>query len=90
VDGGASANNLLLQLQSDLSGLAIKRPACIESTALGAANLAAIGAGLCSSLDELRANASIEATFSPAIEGAARKARLARWHKAVERAKGWV
>ena len=90
VDGGASANNLLLQLQSDLSGLPIRRPACIESTALGAANLAAIGAGLCRSLDELKANAAIEASFTPTVDEAAREARLARWHKAVERAKGWV
>lgn len=90
VDGGASANNLLLQLQSDFSGLPIHRPACIESTALGAANLAALGAGLCQSLDELKANATIECSFIPAIDEADRKARLARWHKAVERAKGWV
>ncbi len=90
VDGGASANNLLLQAQSDLSGLPIHRPACIESTALGAANLAALGAGLCRSLDELKANAAVEATFSPAIDEAARKARLARWHKAVDRAREWV
>ncbi len=90
VDGGASANNLLLQLQSDLSGLSIHRPACIESTALGAANLAALGAGLCSSLDELKANAAIEATFDPALDTAAREARLARWHKAVDRAREWV
>jgi glycerol kinase len=90
VDGGASANNLLLQLQSDLSGLDIQRPACIESTALGAANLAALGAGLCQSLDELKANATIECSFIPAIDEADRKARLARWHKAVERAREWV
>ena len=90
VDGGASANNLLLQLQSDLSGLAIHRPACIESTALGAANLAAIGAGLCQSLDELRANTAIEASFTPQIDAPTREARLARWHKAVDRAKEWV
>ena len=90
VDGGASANNLLLQTQADLSGLVIHRPACIESTALGAANLAAIGAGLCTSLEDLKANTAIEATFSPVIDEAAREARLARWHKAVDRAKGWV
>ncbi len=90
VDGGASANDLLLQLQSDLSGLAIHRPACIESTALGAANLAALGAGLCHSLDDLKANAAVEATFTPQLDEATRIARLARWHKAVDRAKGWV
>ena len=90
VDGGASANDLLLQIQADLSGLAIHRPACIESTALGAANLAAIGAGLCSSLDELRANVGVATTFSPQIDNATRDARLARWHKAIERAKSWV
>ncbi len=90
VDGGASANNLLLQIQSDLSGLAIHRPACIESTALGAANLASLGAGLCHSPGELQANAAIEASFTPAIDKPAREARLARWHNAVARAKGWV
>jgi len=90
VDGGACANNLLLQLQSDLSGLAIHRPACIESTALGAANLAALGAGLCTSLDDLKQNAAVESSFTPQIEKAAREARLARWHKAIDRAREWV
>ncbi len=90
VDGGAAANNLLLQLQSDLSGLAILRPACIESTALGAANLATIGAGLCTSLDDLKKNATTEATFTPQIDKTAREARLARWHKAIDRAREWV
>ncbi len=90
VDGGASANNLLLQLQSDLSGLAILRPSCIESTALGAANLAGIGAGLFHSLEELAEKSGIAATFAPTIDVQARTTRLARWHKAIDRAKGWV
>ena len=90
VDGGACANNLLLQMQSDLSGLSIHRPACIESTALGAANLAAIGAGLCHSTEDLEKMSAVQASFTPQIDKSAREARLARWHKAVERAKGWI
>lgn len=90
VDGGASANALLLSLQSDLSGLLIHRPACIETTALGAANLAGLAAGVYSDLSEIAAHSRIAATFSPAIDEAERKERLAKWHKAVEATRTFV
>ena len=90
VDGGASANALLLSLQSDLSGLLIHRPACIETTALGAANLAGLAAGVYSDLSEIAAHSRIAATFSPAIHEAERQERLAKWHKAVEATRTFV
>lgn len=90
VDGGASANNLLLSIQSDLLGIDVLRPACIETTALGAANLAGLAVGLYRDLDEIRALTRIERTFTPALAPDARAARLADWHRAVERARHWV
>lgn len=90
VDGGASANNLLLQLQSDLSALPIERPACIETTALGAASLAGLAVGLFSSLDEIKSNIAVARTFTPQISEEDRQSRLAGWKKAVERAKEWA
>ena len=90
VDGGASANALLLSLQSDLSGLLIHRPACIETTALGAANLAGLAAGVYSDLSEIAAHSRIAATFSPAIDETERQERLAKWHKAVEATRTFV
>lgn len=90
VDGGACANDLLLTLQSDLSGLPILRPSCIETTALGAANLAGLATGVYRNLEEIRCHSSISATFQPAISVEEREARLGRWHKAVERARDWA
>ena len=90
VDGGACANDLLLTLQSDLSGLPILRPSCIETTALGAANLAGLATGVYRDLEEIRRHSSISATFQPAISVEEREARLGRWHKAVERARDWA
>ena len=90
VDGGASANDLLLQMQSDLSALPILRPACIETTALGAANLAGLAVGVFRDLDEIKANVAVERTFAPAITVQERQTRCNGWKKAVERAKGWA
>ncbi|MBR6727689.1 MAG: glycerol kinase GlpK [Clostridia bacterium] len=90
VDGGASANNLLLQMQSDLSALPIERPACIETTALGAASLAGLAVGVFRDLNDIRANIAVERTFTPQMPETTRKARLTGWKKAVERAKGWA
>ena len=89
VDGGAAANDLLLTLQSDLSGVPVLRPACIETTALGAANLAGLGAGIYKTTDEIAAHCHTERTFMPALDAASRAARLARWKKAVERSRAW-
>ncbi len=84
VDGGASANALLLQLQSDLSGLVIERPDCIETTALGAANLAGIGCGLFNTMEELKAQSPC-ATYHPKLSAGERLCRLEGWRRAVER-----
>jgi glycerol kinase len=90
VDGGASANNLLMQFQSDILGLPIVRPSLVETTALGAANLAALSVGLYSSTDEIRKASKIERTFDPKINEAVRKEKLSMWQKAVERSLGWA
>jgi glycerol kinase len=88
VDGGASASDLLMQLQADLLGVPVERPVLTESTALGAAALAGLGAGVWR--DEGRAGRTIDRTFTPSITAQARAARLAGWRRAVERARGWV
>ncbi|MBQ8358026.1 MAG: glycerol kinase GlpK [Clostridia bacterium] len=90
VDGGASANDLLMQMQSDFSALPILRPACIETTALGAASLAGLAVGVFRDLDEIRQNIAVERTFSPALPESDRQARLRDWHRAVERALKWA
>jgi len=90
VDGGASANDLLLQLQSDLSALPILRPACIETTALGAANLAGLAVGVFKDLEEICQNIAVERTFTPALAEEKRQHHLAGWHRAVERALRWA
>ncbi len=86
VDGGASANDLLCQLQADQLGVDVVRPEVIETTALGAAFLAGLGAGVWDSRDELRHTWRAEAEFRPS----ARDERAhRRWRTAVERTKGW-
>jgi len=90
VDGGASANDFLCQFQADITGLPVLRPSVIETTALGAAYLAGLGAGAWRSLDALAARASIERTFTPAMDAATRARRYDGWRRAVERAKGWA
>src|SRR5947199_2119143 len=90
VDGGAAANDFLCQFQADLMNVAVLRPSVIETTALGAAYLAGLGAGLWRSLDDLSRRWTIERTFTPAMEPATRSARCERWRRAVERARGWA
>jgi glycerol kinase len=87
VDGGASANDLLCQLQADQLGVPVRRPEVLETTALGAAFLAGLGTGVWASTDELRATWRLERTFTP---GPRDDAAHARWRAAVERAKGWA
>lgn len=89
VDGGASANDLLMQLQADNANVSIQRPECIEVSALGAALLAGLGAGVYSDMNELKIIAGRFSTFSPEIDDNERNARIAKWHKAVERSKEW-
>ncbi len=90
VDGGAVANNLLMQLQADILGVRVIRPTVRETTALGAAYMAGLATGYWSSVDDLRANWSVDRTFEPAWDDAQRRAGYRGWQKAVERARGWV
>lgn len=88
VDGGASANNILMQFQADILGTEVERPAVIESTAQGAAYLAGIQVGLWKKEQILR-NRIIEKKFTPKMESAVRDKLYRGWMKAVERTKGW-
>ena len=86
VDGGASANDLLMQFQSDVLGVAISRPAFVESTAMGAAFLAGLGAGVWKDGDQIRAVWKEQRRFWPTRDRAPIEAHLARWDKAVANA----
>ena len=90
VDGGASANNFLLQFQADVLGLPLVRPACVETTALGAANLAGLAVGMFSSIEEIAAEWKVDCRMEPSLEEEARQALLSGWHRAVERSFDWA
>ena len=90
VDGGASANDFLMQFQSDVIGVAVERPDCIETTALGAARLAGLAAGVWNGLDDLKAQTPALRRFEPSIGLLARDAALAGWHRAVARVRGQI
>ncbi|MDQ1600468.1 MAG: glycerol kinase [Actinomycetota bacterium] len=90
VDGGASANGLLMQLQADTLGMPVERPAVLETTGLGAAFLAGLGTGVWSSTDELASTWRLDRRFEPAADGGARDPAYRRWRAAVDRAKGWA
>ena len=86
VDGGASANDLLLRMQADLLGKKIIRPGCVETTAMGAAFLAGLATGAVSSAADIVRERHIAAEFSPQISPAERQDRLDSWHRAVKAA----
>lgn len=89
VDGGAVANNFLMQFQSDILGTRVERPEVREVTALGAAYLAGLAVGFWQNLDELQEKAVIEREFRPGIETTERNYRYSGWKKAVKRALAW-
>ena len=89
VDGGASANSLLLSFQSNILGIPIERPECIETTALGAAYLCGLSTGVYSSLDEIKKNRKTETTFTPKEDDLWRSEKLTVWRKAVSRCLDW-
>jgi glycerol kinase len=89
VDGGASANNFLLQFQADILGTELVRPRCIETTALGAATLAGLSVGVYSDTEEIRRAWRSDKQFTPNMTDSERDVRLAGWHKAVGRSLGW-
>jgi glycerol kinase len=93
VDGGASANNLLCQVQADQLGVPVERPQVVETTALGAAFLAGLGTGVWTSTDELRDTWALDRRFEPADgpdDRAAADASYSRWRDAVHRSLGWA
>ena len=89
VDGGASANDLLLSFQSDILGTSVMRPECIETTALGAAYLCGLATGMYKSTDEIKSNRKISKTFEPSMDAAWREEKMSTWKKAVDRCLGW-
>jgi glycerol kinase len=86
VDGGACANDLLMQMQADLLGIPVVRPAVIETTALGAAYLAGLSTGLYAGCDELSAQWRADRTFLPSRPQETVLARMAEWERAVRQA----
>ena len=90
VDGGASANNLLCQIQADQLGVPVERPQIVETTALGAAFVAGLGTGVWKSTDSLRETWALDRRFEPQGDRAALDAAHKKWRDAVERSKGWV
>lgn len=83
VDGGACANNFLLEFQSDLLNMPLERPKCIETTALGAAYLAGLGVGYYKNREEIKANWQLDRRFLPHMERTEREKRLEGWERAV-------
>jgi len=89
VDGGATANDLLMQFQADLLGVPVVRPKVTETTALGAAYLAGLAVGFWGSTDEVSANWQVDRRFEPAMPRDAAATRLRQWERAVERSRDW-
>ena len=90
VDGGASANNFLMQTQADIIDAPVNRPKCVETTAMGAAYLAGLAVGYWSSKEEVLKNWAIDRTFDPKITQEERTKRIRGWEKAVKYAYGWA
>ena len=90
VDGGACANNFLMQFQADMLNVPVKRPTCVESTALGAAFLAGLAVGYWKNQDSLVQNQHVERVFSPDMEEKTRMQKRRGWEKAVRCAYGWA
>ena len=90
VDGGASANDLLMQIQSDIIQAPVHRPVCVETTAMGAAYLAGLAVGYWTSKEDVIRNWSIGKVFNPEISEEDRNKRVAGWNKAVRCVYGWA
>jgi glycerol kinase len=90
VDGGAAANNLLMQFQADLLGVPVVRPQVLETTALGAAYLAGLAVGYWTSTDDVGRNWRVDRRFEPSMPRERAAALRAQWDRAVARAKGWA
>lgn len=90
VDGGASANNYLVQTQADISGAPVLRPKCVETTAMGAAYLAGLAVGYWGSTEDIRKNWAVDRQFEPVISREIRERMLQGWKKAVKCTMQWA
>ena len=90
VDGGASANNFLMQFQADMLGCPVLRPEIRETTALGAAYLAGLAEGIWDSPEQIREQWALERRFQPSMEEKERHRLFTQWHRAVERSRRWT
>ena len=90
VDGGACANNLLCQMQTDICRAPVLRPKCVETTAMGAAYLAGLATGYWQDLDEIRTNWQLDKLFTPVMTLAQSQKQIAGWKKAVARCRNWA
>ena len=89
VDGGACANNLLMQMQADIIQTHVNRPLCVETTAKGAAYLAGLAVGYWKNKEDLLENNSVDRIFEPRISYEEQQAKIKKWHKAVEYTRDW-
>ena len=90
VDGGASANNYLMQTQADIINAPVNRPQCVETTAMGAAYLAGLAVGYWANKEEVIKNWAIDRTFEPGISGEERAKRISGWNRAVKYSFDWA
>lgn len=90
VDGGASANNFLMQFQADMIDAPVNRPACVESTAIGAAYLAGLAVGYWKTKEDVIKNQQLDRVFTPDMAPEEREAKRKGWNKAVKYAYGWA
>lgn len=90
VDGGASANDFLMQVQADISNAPVNRPRCVETTAMGAAYLAGLAVGYWKDKEEVKKNWAIDKVFIPSIEQGKRNRMLEGWRRAVKCSHGWA
>ncbi|MDQ0591838.1 glycerol kinase [Chryseobacterium ginsenosidimutans] len=90
VDGGASASDILMQIQSDIFGAKITRPKTLETTALGAAYLAGLAVGYWENIDEIQSQWIVDKHFQPQMEQEKAEKMINTWHKAVQRSQNWI
>ena len=90
VDGGASANNFLMQTQADIINAPVNRPCCVETTAMGAAYLAGLAVGYWKDKNDVINNWNIDRKFHPEMKEDEREEKLAGWEKAVKYSFGWA
>jgi glycerol kinase len=89
VDGGAAANNMLMQFQANLLGVPVERPAILETTAQGAAYIAGLASGFWNNVEEIAKSRPPSEIFTPQMDSSKVQKQYAKWQDAVERSKGW-